>query len=399
MSTWPRVQLRRFFRVVNGGTPTSDPLNWDGPISWATPVDLGRHHGGTLVVTDRTLTEIGLRTGSAAVPRGSLIVSTRAPIGYVVETTGPIAFNQGCRGLTPQVPVHVRFYRYALESVVLDMQAAGQGSTFVELSSGTLARQLVPAPPLGAQRVIADHLDTETAGIDALITKKRRMIDLLHEREGAFIEGLLTGGVHEEVPLRRLLLYPPSYGAGEAGVAGQEEWPRYIRITDLTDDGRLRPDAVLRLPPLVAQPYILKDGDLLLARSGATVGKSFHYRASMGSAAFAGYLIRFRPNPQKVVPQVLAAWTRTRQYWSQVRLASLQATIDNVSADRFKEFRVPLPDHARQPKLLRMIATASERDRRLTASLASQIGLLQEHRQALITAAVTGELELPVEAA
>src|SRR5271157_1993578 len=98
------MQLRRVFRVINGGTPTSDPANWNGSVPWATPVDLGRSHGGVIRDTDRTLTIDGLRAGSSLVPGGSLIVSTRAPIGYVAEVAEPTAFNQGCRGLVPQRP-------------------------------------------------------------------------------------------------------------------------------------------------------------------------------------------------------------------------------------------------------------------------------------------------------
>ncbi|MCL4293998.1 MAG: restriction endonuclease subunit S, partial [Acidimicrobiia bacterium] len=170
--TWQSVPLRRLFRVVNGGTPTSDEDNWGGGIQWATPVDLGRVHGGTLDGTDRTLSSIGLRTGSAAVPAGSLVISTRAPIGYVAEATTTTAFNQGCRGLVPTTSLDSRFYRYVVVAMTDQLQAAGQGSTFVELPGDALAEQRMPMPPVRLQRAIADFLDAETARIDALITKK-----------------------------------------------------------------------------------------------------------------------------------------------------------------------------------------------------------------------------------
>ena len=71
---WIRVPVRRLFRVVNGGTPVADPKNWDGPIAWATPVDLARANGTLLDRTDRHITEDGLRSGSRAVPPAALIV-------------------------------------------------------------------------------------------------------------------------------------------------------------------------------------------------------------------------------------------------------------------------------------------------------------------------------------
>src|SRR5205823_1104749 len=112
-------------------------------------------------------------------------------------------------------------------------------------------------------------------------------------------------------PLRRLLAKPPQYGASESGQAGDSSWPRYIRITDLRDDGSLREDDVRRLPPDIARPFLLSDGDVLMARSGATVGKAFIYRRSLGPCCFAGYLIRFQLDPERIIPDLVAMWART----------------------------------------------------------------------------------------
>src|SRR5689334_16492528 len=80
---------------------------------------------------------------------------------------------------------------------------------------------------------------------------------------------------------------PLMYGANEAAVLDDRELPRYIRITDVKADGTLQEDTFRSLPEDVAAPFLLKDGDILLARSGATVGKSFQYLASWGRAAYA----------------------------------------------------------------------------------------------------------------
>ena len=145
--------LRRVFKIVNGGTPTSERENWDGDVAWATPVDLGRLNGSRISKTQRTLTAEGLRTGSSLVPAGSLIVSTRAPIGYVAETTTPMALNQGCRGLVPRTELDVRFFRYQLLVSEGQLQARGQGSTFVELSTDALACFPLMVPPLVSRPV------------------------------------------------------------------------------------------------------------------------------------------------------------------------------------------------------------------------------------------------------
>ena len=174
--------LRRVFRIVNGGTPTSDPKNWGGEVAWATPIDLAKRTGRSISATQRSLTLSGLDSGSSSVPEGSLIVSSRAPIGYVTETTCVMAFNQGCKGLVPVQDVDVRFFRHQLSAIGEQLQALGQGSTFLELSADALASVRIAVPPLSTQQQLADYLDTETAHIDTLINKKLEIIGLLCER-------------------------------------------------------------------------------------------------------------------------------------------------------------------------------------------------------------------------
>lgn len=182
MSPFPRRHLRRLLRVVNGGTPTADPENWDGEVPWATPIDLAPVNGKLLAGTTRTLTTRGLATGSSAVPPNSLIMSTRAPIGYVAQVARSTAFNQGCRGLVPKEAVDIRYIRYQLLSAAPTLQNLGQGSTFLELSSDSLSELPLFVPSVNVQRAIADYLDAETARIDALIEKKQRLVELLEER-------------------------------------------------------------------------------------------------------------------------------------------------------------------------------------------------------------------------
>jgi type I restriction enzyme S subunit len=187
------AQLRRIFRVVNGGTPTSDPRNWGGGVAWATPVDLARVNGGRIHDTDRNLTAGGLKNGSRLIPAASLIVSTRAPIGYVVECSIPMSFNQGCRGLVARGKVDIRYYRYQLLALVERLEALGQGSTFVELSGDALSAVDIAAPAFEVQRSIADYLDHETARIDAITVTLERQIELLRERRQALITAAVTG--------------------------------------------------------------------------------------------------------------------------------------------------------------------------------------------------------------
>ena len=103
--------------------------------------------------------------------------------------------------------------------------------------------------------------------------------------------------------LRYLASGPLMYGANEAASETDPSFPRFVRITDISEDGSLRPETFRSLPSEIAEPYLLREGDILLARSGATVGKTFIYRKEWGKACFAGYLIRFPCNRDLLLPR------------------------------------------------------------------------------------------------
>ncbi|MEL7005531.1 MAG: restriction endonuclease subunit S, partial [Bacteroidota bacterium] len=92
--------------------------------------------------------------------------------------------------------------------------------------------------------------------------------------------------------LKRIISEPLKYGANEPAESIDKDLPRYIRITDFGENGELRDETFKSLSEEKAKDYLLREGDLLLARSGATVGKSFLFRGYRGKACFAGYLIK-----------------------------------------------------------------------------------------------------------
>jgi len=187
------IQLRRLFRIVSGGTPTSAEENWNGGVVWVTPEDLGSNLGRDISSSRRMLTDAGLRSAASLVSEGSVVLSTRAPVGHLAVTGVALAFNQGCKALVPIRELDGRFFYYQLLARRGELQAAGRGSTFVELSAEGLGSFPVLAPPLGEQRRIADFLDEETRHVDDLIEHKQRLGELLTERRRAIMTAAVTG--------------------------------------------------------------------------------------------------------------------------------------------------------------------------------------------------------------
>ena len=303
---WEVGHVGRWFDIVTGGTPASgEHAYWDGEVVWLTPDDLGRSSSKWIDKGRRHITSEGLRSSSAeASPAGSIVLSTRAPIGHLAIAAVPAATNQGCRTLVPHPGTDNRYAYYALLTSRPVLQSLGKGSTFMELTPTDLGGHPTPRPPLEEQRAIAEFLDHETGKIDTLVARKRLLLERLAEYRTALITRTVTRGLppaaaraagldssprlkssgvewlgevpdHWNVrPFRRILHEPLKYGANEAAQLDDPNLPRFIRITDIDDGGYLRAETLRSLPFDVAEPYLLERGDLLFARSG-TVGRTF----------------------------------------------------------------------------------------------------------------------------
>jgi type I restriction enzyme, S subunit len=193
-------------------------------------------------------------------------------------------------------------------------------------------------------------------------------------------------------PLKHSVREPLQYGAGELASSADETDPRYVRITDIADDGSLKTEEIRRLPWKSAQPYLLEDDDLLVARSG-TVGRSLIYRSSMGVACFAGYLIRIRPDRNRLHPSFLWHVFHSQYFWDFIVQSQVNTTIANVNATRYGQLPLPLPPLPEQQAIADYLDAETQRIDTLIAELREMIRLLKEKRQALISHCVTKGLD------
>ena len=133
------------------------------------------------------------------------------------------------------------------------------------------------------------------------------------------------------------------YGINAAAVEYAEELPTYIRITDIDDDGYYSAIKKASVNDEDSSKYILSRGDILFARTGATVGKTYLYEESDGNLVFAGFLIRFRPNENILLPQHLKYFTSTKTYWDWVKTVSMRSGQPGINAEEYGSLKIPLP--------------------------------------------------------
>jgi type I restriction enzyme, S subunit len=301
-----------------------------------------------------------------------------------------------CSNFIARMPVapgfdarYLCYLHAALYHLGVNRRSISQTTGIQNLDCKSYLEEIVRVPECAEQKYIATLLGRKTALLDDLVRVEQRLLDALREKREALITQNIGADRWKITRLKFIRSGALLYGANEPAVSHDPDAPRYIRITDLNEDGSLREDTFYSLPERLAAPYLLRDGDLLLARSGATVGKAFRYRKEWGRACFAGYLVRLRADRRKILPDYLYYYTQSRGYRHEVRVNTVQATIANVSAERYGNFAVPLPPLDEQQAIVARLNRATEKADRLVSIIEQQRLRLCEYRSALIVTAIT----------
>ena len=419
---WGALPLKRRHRIVNGGTPSSaEDSYWDGDINWLTPEDLGRNGGKRIGSSRRALSLEGLSNCSAQlVPRNSIVISTRAPIGHVAVIEKESCTNQGCRTLVPEgVRAYAGYIYYTLLASRQTLQAAGKGTTFLELSVELLSLHAVPFPPSEEQIAIAAFLDRETAKIDTLVAKKLTLIERLKEKRTALISRTVTRGLPPEAA-RQVGLDPhpklkPS-GVDWLGMV-PEHWavksikwvsavlrgasPRpidneiyfdeegeyaWVRIADVSAAGMYLRETAQQLSDLGRSLSVpLEPGALFLSIAGS-VGKPCI--AGIKCCIHDGFVyFPFWRGESRFLYYLFASGEPYKG------LGKLGTQL-NLNTDTVGSIIAGFPARTEQQAIADFLDHETSKLDALVAKIQTAIDRLQEYRTALITAAVTGKIDV-----
>ena len=306
------------------------------------------------------------------------------------------------------------YYSLLSEGARQYFEATAKGVGYPAVDDKDFQAFSVSLPPLPEQQRIAVYLDASCAAIDAAVTAKRRQLETLDALRRGAITDAITRGLDPNTPmkpsgqdwlgaipahwyapcLKRLLREPLTYGLNEAAELEERDLPRYLRITDFDDHGNLRDDTFRSLPREVASGALLEPNDVLFARSGATVGKTFMFRNYVGEACFAGYLIRARTLPWKLDPLFLYMFTKSTAYELWKNFIFTQATIQNISAVKYNYLAIPLPSIEEQRAITAHLEKKTAEFRALFMAIETQIATLTAYRKSLIHECVTGQRQI-----
>ena len=367
--------------VFAGGTPsTKHEEYYDGDIPW---IRSGEIDFNVITKAERNITTAGYENSSAKLIRKGSVVM--AMTGATVAKSAIVDFettaNQSvCAIETVESIVNYKFVFYSLAKDYFKIRSSAQGAlTSLNL---TMIKQLqIPIPSLSEQQRIVSILDTFTSSISNLkqqIEERRKQYeyerDLLLDLEGK--EGVEWKRLSEICEIK-----------GEYGLSVPSkpfDGVRYIRITDITDDGKLNSDCVSAdYNEITKVP--LEEGDLLFARTGATVGKTLMYLKEYGKCLYAGYLIRYRVNREVVLPKYVFHFTHSNKYNLWVKSNLVEGAQPNINAQKYNSLEILIPSLQEQSRIVSILDTFEQSISNLEEQLAMREKQYEYYRKQLLT--------------
>lgn len=400
---WQVRPLGEVCTVVNGGTPQSSvAAYWGGDVNWLTPKDMGQMDGRHIAETPRKITREGLDNCSARlVPAGSVIMSTRAPIGHLAINDAPMAFNQGCRGMVPGKDLDPLFLFHVLSANIDALNDLGTGTTFKELSASALKGFPIPLPPLDEQRRIVAVLDDAFEGLSRARANTEANLADARELFASQIEDLImrSGGI--EVSLEKLI----EEGAILSHFDGNHG-ENYPRKEEFVAEG---------VPYLSANCIVGNDVDLTRAkflpeeradtlRKGTSVDRDvlFAHNATVGPVALlrtdlprvllSTSLTHYRCNETALLPEFLLAEMQSSAFVRQYQAVMRQATRNQVPISAQRKLTHIIPPMEAQQRIAEISTQLKYEVDRLVGIVEQSAHDLDTLRQSLLQKAFSGEL-------
>ncbi len=390
---WKWVKRKSIGQIIGGGTPSSTvAAYWQNPtVNWITPADLGANKGMFISSGSRSISQLGLENSSARlVPSGSVIYSSRAPIGHIAIASEECATNQGCKTFVPELSlIDSKWGFYVLVQRTPFIKNQASGTTFLEISGKKLGEIFVPLPPLEEQRRIV-------AKLDDIMGNLGRMDQAYTELSGPMlkhfknlvlqqaISGQLVPQLDSEPAVEQI---GPAPAKDDVPFALPEKW-KWIQVGELVsfingDRGKNYPSKDKLTKDDTGYPFVsalnlehntissrsllfLTKEQCIALRSGHIISGDFLLciRGSLGKfaiaqrsgGAIASSLVILRLNADSLInSRYLQAWLQSGFFMKLLQDAQNSTCQPNIGAKQVASFIVPLPPIEEQRRIVARI--------------------------------------------
>lgn len=370
---WIEIEIGKVASVVSGGTPqSSDETNFTKAgegIAWVTPADLSGYKQKFIAFGGRDITEKGYSSSSVKLmPKGSILFSSRAPIGYVAIAANSICTNQGFKSFVFPKEILSDYAYYYLRTIKSIAESLSSGTTFKELSGGAAQKLPFLLPPLAEQQEIATRLDALLAQVDAIKARLDALPAILKRFRQAVLAAAVSGKLTEDW-------------------RGDKEFGVTTPLGNLAEDIRYGTSkkcendkgntAVLRIPNISKgtvsldnlkyadfdekelKALALQEGDLLIIRSNGSadlVGQAAIIQNKDIHCLYAGYLIRVRLNKSLVKPKYVLINLLSPQIRKTIEVQARSTSgVNNINSKELAALEVELPRLEEQTEIVNRV--------------------------------------------
>ncbi|WP_192021353.1 restriction endonuclease subunit S [Shewanella sp. WPAGA9] len=415
---WIETEIGNLAQVVAGGTPKSgDYLNFAEPgvgIAWLTPADLSGYKQKGITNGRRDLSQKGLDSSSAKLmPKGTVLFSSRAPIGYVVIAENEICTNQGFKSFVFTEHVNSTYAYYYLKSIRDLAESWGTGTTFKELSGAVAKKLPFRLAPLNEQIRIAYKLDSILAKVDQAQTRLEKIPAILKRFRQSILAAATSGELTKEWREaegveRRLNKYTVAQIAKDEKYSlGIGPFGSNLKVVDYRSEGhplvfvreiRARKfgggdtkyvdnDKFTELAAHRAKP-----GDLLITKMGDPPGDVAIYPETSPEAVITSDCIKLDVNRQLVNKKFTFYYLQSEHFQSQMKSITAGVAQQKVNLKNFKSLELLMPGLAEQEQAVHRIESMFSLAEKVDKQYLEAKSRLDRLTQSILAKAFRGEL-------
>ena len=388
---WVETSLGEIAEVIGGGTPsTTIPEYWKGDIVWLTPTEITSQDGKVVLDSIRKITDLGFKnSGAQMLPKDSVILTSRASVGYVALAGQDLCTNQGFQSLIPKQSVLAKFLMFWIQQNRSEFASRSAGSTFKEISKSNVKSIKIELPPLPEQKRIVDLISSVDSYIEAL----QQQLESTKRSRNAVLHELLTGGGdgYKEVKLSDVtdLITDGSHFSPKTTDHGIP----YVTVRDIKDGfldldnaARINEDSYLELEKNGCRPL---PNDILFSKDG-TVGKVALVVDAERFVVLSSLAI-IRSTNSVILPKFLALTMSSSEFQRNAIGSKTGLAIKRIVLKHLRDLRIKVPSIAEQQRIIEIV---SEIDLLISCNL-KVLAESKKLRTGLLSDLLSGEHEIP----
>ena len=398
---WVWVRLGAIAEIVTGGTPSKKhPEYYGGNFPFYKPSDLDQ--GRLTYDASEYLSEEG-KNVSRIIPKNSTAVCCIGSIGKCGYLMCEGTTNQQINSAIPKINSLCLYYYLCTENFVQDLLSMASATTIAIVNKSKMESCAFPLPPLSEQQRIVERIEELLAKLDEAKERLQEVADSFAVRKAAILHNAFTGELtkqwRRENGVSDESWEESNFGkftVSQYGYTEKAHWekvgPKFLRITDIQDN-KVDWDEVPWCPIDEAgmKQYAVQIGDIMIARTGATTGKSYLICDDV-EAVFASFLIRLKVVDKNLDYNYLYGYMQSEDYWRQITDFSSGIAQPGVNANKLKQIKFKCPSLPEQHEIVRLIDDLLARERAAQQAAEQALASIDLMKKSILARAFRGEL-------